>query len=329
MAGTLDDRARAGLRRTPTTASCTPSTPSWATPATSRCTSSAPRTAPTSSRTSAATSRRRAHRPGHDVYAKSSADAVGEVAAAVNGVRMMYIDGEHSYDAVKEELERYAPLLSPRRAARPSTTTRRAIPAWPTRSTSTSRPPAASYVRPSRTTTSWSSAAVDIDIRMRARRRGVDTDRVPTTSHWLAFLVASILFIQVPGPSLLFTIGRALTVGRRDALLSVAGNGIGVMVQVRADRGRARCGGHGQLGGVRRRQGDRGVVRHLARHPGDPAPRPTPRRSTHRSLRSRAGRRGRCAPGSSSASPTRRRWCSSWRSCRSSSTPTQATSGCR
>ena len=47
------------------------------------------------------------------VYAKSSADAVAEVAAAVNGVRMMYIDGEHSYDAVKEELELYAPLLSP------------------------------------------------------------------------------------------------------------------------------------------------------------------------------------------------------------------------
>jgi threonine/homoserine/homoserine lactone efflux protein len=60
----------------------------------------------------------------------------------------------------------------------------------------------------------------------------VDNQRVPTTSHWIAFLVASILFIQVPGPSLLFTIGRALTVGRRDALLSVAGNGIGIMVQV-------------------------------------------------------------------------------------------------
>ncbi|WP_027861330.1 LysE family translocator [Marmoricola sp. URHB0036] len=55
---------------------------------------------------------------------------------------------------------------------------------------------------------------------------------MPTSSHWIAFLVASILFIQVPGPSLLFTIGRALTVGRRDALLSVAGNGIGIMVQV-------------------------------------------------------------------------------------------------
>ena len=55
---------------------------------------------------------------------------------------------------------------------------------------------------------------------------------VPTTSQWLAFVVASALFIQVPGPSLLFTIGRALTVGRRDALLSVVGNALGVTTQV-------------------------------------------------------------------------------------------------
>lgn len=45
---------------------------------------------------------------------------------------------------------------------------------------------------------------------------------VPATSQWIAFLVASILFIQVPGPSLLFTIGRALTVGRRDALVTTS-----------------------------------------------------------------------------------------------------------
>ena len=55
---------------------------------------------------------------------------------------------------------------------------------------------------------------------------------MPTTSQLIAFVVASILFIQVPGPSLLFTIGRALTVGRRDALLSVVGNGLGITVQV-------------------------------------------------------------------------------------------------
>jgi threonine/homoserine/homoserine lactone efflux protein len=57
---------------------------------------------------------------------------------------------------------------------------------------------------------------------------------VPTTSQWLAFVVASALFIQVPGPSLLFTIGRALTVGRRDALLSVLGNALGITTQVLA-----------------------------------------------------------------------------------------------
>jgi threonine/homoserine/homoserine lactone efflux protein len=56
--------------------------------------------------------------------------------------------------------------------------------------------------------------------------------QVPSTSQWVTFLVASALFIQVPGPSLLFTIGRALTVGRRDALLSVVGNALGFVAQV-------------------------------------------------------------------------------------------------
>ena len=55
---------------------------------------------------------------------------------------------------------------------------------------------------------------------------------VPTISQLLAFALASILFIQVPGPSLLFTIGRALTVGRRAALLSVLGNALGLVAQI-------------------------------------------------------------------------------------------------
>ena len=54
----------------------------------------------------------------------------------------------------------------------------------------------------------------------------------PTAHEWLAFVVASALFIQVPGPSLLFTIGRALSVGRRDALLSVVGNALGLLAQI-------------------------------------------------------------------------------------------------
>lgn len=55
---------------------------------------------------------------------------------------------------------------------------------------------------------------------------------MPTTSQLIAFAVAAILFIQLPGPSLLFTIGRALTVGRRAALLSVVGNALGLIGQI-------------------------------------------------------------------------------------------------
>jgi threonine/homoserine/homoserine lactone efflux protein len=55
---------------------------------------------------------------------------------------------------------------------------------------------------------------------------------MPSSSQWVAFVVASLLFIQVPGPSLLFMLGRALTVSLRDALVSVAGNALGLVVQV-------------------------------------------------------------------------------------------------
>lgn len=55
---------------------------------------------------------------------------------------------------------------------------------------------------------------------------------MPSTTQWVTFLVASLLFIQVPGPSLLFTLGRALTVSLHDALLSVVGNALGLLAQV-------------------------------------------------------------------------------------------------
>jgi threonine/homoserine/homoserine lactone efflux protein len=67
-----------------------------------------------------------------------------------------------------------------------------------------------------------------------ADRSRPQNGEMPTTGQWLAFVVASALFIQLPGPSLLFTIGRALTVGRRDALLSVVGNALGILTQVLA-----------------------------------------------------------------------------------------------
>lgn len=66
-----------------------------------------------------------------------------------------------------------------------------------------------------------------------ARRRDSNDDGgVPTSSQWIAFLIASILFIQVPGPSVLFMLSRALTVSLRDALISVVGNGLGLVTQV-------------------------------------------------------------------------------------------------
>ncbi|WP_236791225.1 LysE family translocator [Amycolatopsis sp. GM8] len=50
--------------------------------------------------------------------------------------------------------------------------------------------------------------------------------------HFAAFAALVFVMVVVPGPSVLFTISRALTVGRRDALLTVAGNAAGVYLQV-------------------------------------------------------------------------------------------------
>jgi threonine/homoserine/homoserine lactone efflux protein len=51
-------------------------------------------------------------------------------------------------------------------------------------------------------------------------------------NHLLAFALISFLVIVIPGPSVLFTVGRALTVGRREALLTVAGNAVGAYLQI-------------------------------------------------------------------------------------------------
>jgi threonine/homoserine/homoserine lactone efflux protein len=52
------------------------------------------------------------------------------------------------------------------------------------------------------------------------------------TDHLIAFMVTCAIVVLVPGPSVLFTVGRALSLGRRGALLTVAGNATGVLVQV-------------------------------------------------------------------------------------------------
>ena len=55
---------------------------------------------------------------------------------------------------------------------------------------------------------------------------------MPRTGALLAYAVLVVVIVAVPGPSVLFTISRALTVGRRGALLTVVGNAAGLIVQV-------------------------------------------------------------------------------------------------
>lgn len=50
-------------------------------------------------------------------------------------------------------------------------------------------------------------------------------------SHLLTFAVAAALLIALPGPSVLFVIGRTLALGRRAGLLSVLGNASGMLIQ--------------------------------------------------------------------------------------------------
>ena len=45
----------------------------------------------------------------------------------------------------------------------------------------------------------------------------------------LAFTLAAVVLIVIPGPSVLFTIGRALALGRVGGLLSVLGNALGLL----------------------------------------------------------------------------------------------------
>ena len=56
---------------------------------------------------------------------------------------------------------------------------------------------------------------------------------VPAT-NLLAFALAALILIVVPGPSVLFVIGRTLALGRRGGLLSVLGNAGGELLQIAA-----------------------------------------------------------------------------------------------
>lgn len=53
-------------------------------------------------------------------------------------------------------------------------------------------------------------------------------------SNLLAFSLASVVLIAVPGPSVLFVIGRSLALGWKGGVLTVLGNAAGQLLQVAA-----------------------------------------------------------------------------------------------
>lgn len=55
-----------------------------------------------------------------------------------------------------------------------------------------------------------------------------------SADHFFAFLVTAVVLIAIPGPSVLFTIGRSLALGRRAGILSVVGNALGILPVVLA-----------------------------------------------------------------------------------------------
>jgi threonine/homoserine/homoserine lactone efflux protein len=54
---------------------------------------------------------------------------------------------------------------------------------------------------------------------------------MPPTSHLLAFTITAWLIILVPGPSVLFTVSRAIALGRIAGVATVAGNTVGAFTQ--------------------------------------------------------------------------------------------------
>jgi threonine/homoserine/homoserine lactone efflux protein len=56
--------------------------------------------------------------------------------------------------------------------------------------------------------------------------------RMLPTSHLLAFIVTAVVFIAIPGPSVLFVVSRSVVHGSAAGVATVVGNTTGVFVQV-------------------------------------------------------------------------------------------------
>lgn len=57
-------------------------------------------------------------------------------------------------------------------------------------------------------------------------------EEMPSAHHLIAFAITALVIIVVPGPSVLFIVGRGLAVGRREAVLTMLGNTAGATVML-------------------------------------------------------------------------------------------------
>ncbi|MBF6363901.1 LysE family translocator [Nocardia farcinica] len=57
---------------------------------------------------------------------------------------------------------------------------------------------------------------------------------MPSVEALITFALASLILIAIPGPSVLFVIGRSLSLGRRGGLWSVVGNELGGLIPITA-----------------------------------------------------------------------------------------------
>jgi threonine/homoserine/homoserine lactone efflux protein len=55
---------------------------------------------------------------------------------------------------------------------------------------------------------------------------------VPTWDSLLTFIIASVVLIAIPGPSVMFAVGRSLALGKKFGVLTVLGNAMGTFVWI-------------------------------------------------------------------------------------------------
>lgn len=55
---------------------------------------------------------------------------------------------------------------------------------------------------------------------------------MPTWEAFVTFIIASIVLIAIPGPSVMFSVGRSLALGKKFGVLTVLGNAMGTFVWI-------------------------------------------------------------------------------------------------